>query len=352
MFSDIANKDLLRLYISDEEIYEFVLGEEVYDGLKLCSTLPFRDDPNPSMAFTYTSTNHLMWKDFGFSEQEKFDAVGLATYMKYGEKAIKDHEKYRAKTCNLLWEKLVLNREEDFQPLVRDKKAIKRFKGNCYMDFLYGEWDKNTLKYWKQYGITRGTLEKYNVKPLKELFVYDKPMWSYSNDEPMYLYTFSEEQSKYKVYRPLSDSEDKFRSQNISHVIEGFGKLPTKMDTVFITSSLKDTMTLYEAGFNACNPTSETNVPIVKFLIQKNLKNRANKIVILFDNDEQGIISAKKILDDTSKVNVVAICMPISLKDKGIKDPSDYSKKYGVNKLKKLVTKLLENRKQKVEQNE
>lgn len=74
--------------------------------------------------------------------------------------------------------------------------------------------------------------------------------------------------------------------------IQGYTQLPAEGDLLIIAASMKDALCLIAVGFNAIAPQSEsTSIPDA---IIEELKGRFKQIVILFDNDEAGLASAKK----------------------------------------------------------
>ncbi len=117
--------------------------------------------------------------------------------------------------------------------------------------------------------------------------------------------------------------------------IQGYSQLPDKGNKLIITSSLKDVMCLYVAGYNAIALQSEIQMPDEKLISE--LTNRFNRIEILYDNDfdninNPGQTMAKKICDLYGFVNK---CIPEEFKSK---DPSDLIENTGnLTKLKTIL---------------
>ena len=110
--------------------------------------------------------------------------------------------------------------------------------------------------------------------------------------------------------------------------------MPKKGDIICICSSLKDALCLWaNTGIPSIAVQGEgyyiSNTAI------KELKNRFNKIYILFDNDEAGIINGKKLSEVTGFTNIV---LP---EFEGGKDISDlYFSLQDKNKFKELMLTL------------
>ena len=140
--------------------------------------------------------------------------------------------------------------------------------------------------------------------------------------------------NRYKIYSPY-EVKNKWLSNTRKTDIQGYNQLPTKGERLIITSSLKDVMCLYAAGYHAIAMQSEMQMPDEKLISE--LKERFNTIDILYDNDfnklnNPGQTMAKKICDLYGFNN---ICLPEEFESK---DPSDLvSKENSFNKLKIIL---------------
>ena len=140
--------------------------------------------------------------------------------------------------------------------------------------------------------------------------------------------------NRYKIYSPY-EVKNKWLSNTNKTDIQGYDQLPTNGEKLIITSSLKDVMCLHAAGYNAIAMQSEMQLPTEKLISE--LKNRFNKIDILYDNDFEkannpGQTMAKKICDLYGFKNIL---LPDEYKSK---DPSDLVNKVGnFNELKKIL---------------
>tara|TARA_R110000803_G_scaffold71102_4_gene134184 strand:+ start:22260 stop:23243 length:984 start_codon:yes stop_codon:yes gene_type:complete len=181
------------------------------------------------------------------------------------------------------------------------------------------------LAYWKSFGISKKILEKFNIKELEGFFLSDL----YYKCKLGYAYCFGK--YRYKILQPYKDF--KWMTNVSSNFIQGYSQLPKSGNTLFITKSLKDVMTLYTIGAYAVAPQSESSQihkeAVIKF--KKNWKN----IIIYYDNDKAGLEHAKL---QSELHSLPYIYNPLNEP----KDASDYYKKYGKESLKTLIRKLLE----------
>ena len=139
---------------------------------------------------------------------------------------------------------------------------------------------------------------------------------------------------KFKIYRPYSlYRKDKWRTNCSTIDVQGFEQLPENGDLLIITKSLKDVMVLYKLGYNAVALQSENDK--LNYKIYQNLSERFKRIVILFDNDEPGILNAEIF---SERYGIPYTFIPISEK---IKDISDYIHYHGIDSAKNLMKNLL-----------
>ena len=190
-------------------------------------------------------------------------------------------------------------------------------------------WQDYDLEFWLQYGISKEILIKFNVKPI---FYY----WinNFLNVASKYHYSYDfyteDELFRRKLYAPF-EKKKKWVS-NGGKICQGENMLPYEGDLLIITKSLKDVMTLYSLGFIAIAPPSESSFLPEEYFYKQ--KERFKNIVIFYDNDKTGIEKANKFSEQHNLPN-------ISIPEGNEKDISDYRKKYGEDKTKELINKLL-----------
>lgn len=245
---------------TDEDVYVSILGGCELGGYY---SSPFSSDSNPSFKL-YHNGEKIKWKCF--STGQGGDSWDLRRLVK----------------------KEITNHNVSVKP---------RHKAQIYFSTKPVE-----LEYWSKYGISRRTLNKANVKSIKELWVNGKKQLI---DKYSFVYIFGI--NSYKIYQPFS--KYKWLSRNIDNHIQ---KLIYPGDKeLCVTSSFKDVMVLYELGYSACAPHNE------------NIKLDIGTWTFL-DNDSTGRrMSDKYDLPSMFVPEEIYTC-PFTQEIKITKDPSDY----------------------------
>ena len=147
-----------------------------------------------------------------------------------------------------------------------------------------------------------------------------------------YAYYFGE--GKYKIYFP-NRTMCRFLS-NGNHV-QGFAQLDLTADRVIVTKSLKDTMALVEMGFASVSVPAEGQlIPdwLAEFL-------EDYETYIFFDNDDTGIKWAKL---NSEQHSLPYFHLP---EEDDLKDSSDLSEEYGLEKSREIINQLIQESKEK-----
>lgn len=98
---------------------------------------------------------------------------------------------------------------------------------------------------------------------------------------------------------------------------------------------MKDLMVMHEYEIPSIAPNSE-NTPISDKTLEK-LKSKYNKIVYFFDNDEPGLAALSRVKEKHPDI----ICYHID-PELGVKDISDFRKKYGKKATDKFIKEFKE----------
>ena len=138
---------------------------------------------------------------------------------------------------------------------------------------------------------------------------------------------------QWKIYYPKR-SDYRFIGNISTKTIQGYRQLPKNGKLLVITKSLKDCACLYSMGIPACAPQSETQ--FISNTILEDLRQRFDKIVLLFDLDETGIKFSKKIKKEYPFIKVTLLP-----RTKRCKDISDYYKKYGREETLNMIKRKL-----------
>lgn len=151
------------------------------------------------------------------------------------------------------------------------------------------KWNSSDKDYWKnKYDIRSKTLQFFKVEAISHYWInYAR----FTCKTITYSYEFGN--GARDIYAPLEKDYKWPASTTKSHLhIYGWAQLPKSGETVFIVSSLKEVMFLYENNINAIAPQSETVfIPEHKLL---ELKERFKTIIIMYDFDKAGCVNAVK----------------------------------------------------------
>lgn len=243
---------------------------------------PLRKDSNPSFAIFKARTGQILFKDHGTGECGnivKFASI-MSGLSNYNEILLDIYNR-------------VSNKQVSFKHNNIDDYYTSEAK--AYIQVVRQNFTLEDAKYWLgRYNISEQTLNKYNVNSIKHCIINGKVWGTYSRSNPMYSYKIF---NSFKIYRPLADKMNKWRSNATNYDIQGFQQLPKQADTLVITKSLKDVMVLHEMGVSAISPSSESSSIPKEILnyIDKNFKN----IFILYDRDEAGVLNARKLSNET-----------------------------------------------------
>lgn len=194
------------------------------------------------------------------------------------------------------------------------------------------DFNKRDKIFWGNFGISIDTLKKFNVFSTKKVLMPSGTTLVYSIGNPIYTYQFSNNTKK--IYFPLNKRGAKFLGFG-TNPLQGYEQLPEKGDLLIITKSMKDVMLLYELGYNAVAPNSESTG--IDSTVFEDLKKRFKKIILFYDNDEAGI-KASKVFSEIYKIPYI---MLDSEDGKDISDYYYYNSRNHIN-CKIKVKKLLE----------
>ena len=323
--TEYLHTDVILGKITEYDIFVYYCPNFKVIGKKFISDI--RQDSSPTVYITMYN-GKLLYKDFGNSEHT-FDCFNYIKY-KYNcsfmeALTIIDHD------FNLKLSSIVQNKKFTMGTIAYKHKSIPKIsKKDVIIRKKSRSWNKDDVHFWSKYFITKKILNKFYVEPISYFWINEA---RFTCKSISYIFIFK---NRYKVYSPY-DNTVKWLSNTNKTDIQGFNQLPETGERLIITSSLKDVMCLYAAGYNAIAMQSEMQIPDEK-LINK-LKQRFKVINVLYDNDFQkennpGQTIAIKIC---TLYNLTNICIPEKFE---AKDPSDLVSKMGdFNELKNILNK-------------
>lgn len=325
-YEKISIDDILSK-VSEYELWKYYCRN--FDELGKSFLSELYEDNRPSCRIFISPDNTMLYKDFGTGE-----CYSWLNYVR---------TKYRCTTdealCIIANDFNISKRKIHLQPtvLLGDNILNKpKQVSKTDIEIIPQPWTIEDYTYWNQYCIPLTLLEEYDVFSAKFVYLHKNKsttVFKYHKNNPIYGYRFSVLNSYYyKVYFPLSTNRGyRFLYNGSSEIIEGFDQLPLYGDILILTKSLKDCMCYKLLGLPAISLQGEAN-KLTNELKEKLLK-RFGKIVVNYDNDEQGLTSTQKLVEQY-KLDYYFI--------DGSKDLSDFIKQNGLNKAKKMIYDKLE----------
>jgi 5S rRNA maturation endonuclease (ribonuclease M5) len=315
VFNEQITRDDLFSAISQEDIYSFYIGEKIENGTKICS--PLREDNVPSFSMFYHKHNRNILMFYDFATQDSGDAVIFVSKMfdlSYGDSIRRIVYDFKLSDVEVTAEK---------RQLYHSKKVLQ--KEQVQIGVKRREWKQHDAQFWKSFGITKATLEFYNVMPVSFIFFTGNPVkvekWAYAYLE------YKDNRISYKIYQPYAPRQYKWINNANYSVHQGYTQLPSNGDLLIITKSLKDVMSIRDViGVPSVGLQSES--VMMKDTVMDEYKQRFKKVVCLFDNDDAG----KKLSQSFSDTyNIPHFFMP---ELKRVTDFSDLVKVVGKEKAK------------------
>lgn len=271
---DRLSKELILQKVSEYQIFAYYIPE-LELNTAICS--PIRNDDVPSFSVFYASgLDKLLFRDFATKEKgDCFVFVSRLFNIDYYQALQRIAYDFGLVKGNLSAEqkKRILPKHKDFKQTKHVHIGIKR------QDFT-----SRDLKFWRSFGISVDTLNKYNVYSCTHVFINDHIIPINNSKSPAYAYMEHKDGVyTYKIYQPFN-KEQRFISNVDKSVWQGWTQMPDKGNKLIITKALKDVMAITEVtGIPAVAMQAETTDPKPHIIDQ--LKSRFKKVYLLYDND-------------------------------------------------------------------
>ena len=315
---DILNK------VTEVDILNHYFG---ISTLPILINNPLRADKNASLSIFLNDKDNIILKDFG-----SYKSYNLWSFlMEY---------------WNLDYDSMLEKIIEDLKNInstlhkLKSKKYKQQIRSKSILECKIRDWEKHDLQYWESYGISLPWLKFGEIYPISHTFI-TKDDKRYTFRAEKYAYAYVERKDgivTLKIYQPKSINRKWYNSGNAS-VWDLWCQLPSTGDKLFITSSRKDALCLWENTLiPAISMQGEGYIP--KQSVIDELKSRFKNIYIFFDNDfDKEENPGRQYAQFLSKTfNIPYIEIPNEYK---AKDPSDFVNKYGREKLKQLIKELI-----------
>lgn len=309
MYVSNLSRDYIYKTFSQEAIFT-AYGVPVVRGSFVS---PLRKDKSPTCAFQYYG-NILRYFD---NRPGEFcgDAIALVMHLKnisYQEALLDIYKTLRGISS--------ISGIEVKETIPTENKKITEIRVS-FKDFSEKE-----KEYWLQYGIGLDTLQRFNIRSCKSLYLRSKD-GDFVNckkaEEMCFVYIFSD--NSVKAYFP---ERDKYRFISNSRWIQGIEYIDNP-NLLVITKSFKDVVCLSLFNIQAVAMQGESVLPPKKLVDKYNC-------LYLADNDMAGKRAAVLI---RKKYNIPIVLFPKEYREMGIKDFSDAYKVLGQDTLKKLINK-------------
>lgn len=256
--------DVLLGKTSEFDIMRFYLNIDVLPAL---INSPLRQDRNASVSIFSPDGVKVFYKDFGTGEHGSiFDLLGRMWNRTFSE------------TITKIWDDIDRVKHNRIN-LNRTRRGVIH-KSNSILEVRTRQWFDYDMEYWNSYGISREWLEFGDVYPISHILITRDNITKVIPAEKLaYVYVERKDgKVSLKVYQPKSQRL-KWLSKHDSSVWDLWSRLPDRGDTLFITSSRKDALCLWEnTGIPSVSLQGEGYVPKEKVINQ--LKQRFGRVII------------------------------------------------------------------------
>ena len=327
----MVEKHLLLKYLTDLEIYQKYTNEEIIPGKVMLS--PLLEEKKPSFNIFPGEDGELYFKDFRLGGGDCIKFVQMKFNLNYFEAMSKIAIDFGMENDFIVkgFDKSITN---NITPVNRNEFLYKA--GTVSLQKTKRDWLSHDILFWQKYGISLSTLNHFNVEPISYFFINDKIIKS---DKYAYCFKeFKDGKETYKIYQPYSEIYKWINSHNNS-IWQGWNQLPEKGNSLIITKSLKDVMSIYETtGIPSVSLQCENVLP--KQQVFEELNKRFESIYILYDNDYDKEINWGKMFAQKFKESFNVF--EIEIDDKyECKDFSDFVEKYGYKESEELINSQL-----------
>lgn len=315
--SGFLDKNELREYLEEDEIFSLVLGYKPQEFQYICN--PLRLDKTPGAYFeTNPMTGRLELIDWGYRKthidsfqfvQEYYQLpnfyqtlVFVRDNLLYSKSEIKKIDKEEK-------ERKTLEKSKRFQIFFRPRNFISSIDSPI----------------WSPYGILPQHLNEDKVFAVSEYaFKNAKKNGPFNCYTPTYIFTDFEDGRK-KMYFPLK-KDKKYITDCLSDDIGGLSYYNKETSKVVINKGYKDYRVFRNIGINNFWLQSEGMFP--NDILLGSLLEKKTEVIVFFDNDDTGIEKGKLFTEHINNLFGRRIAhqyhLPIEMRIKrNVKDPSD-----------------------------
>lgn len=326
-------KNILNI-ISQEDIYKYYLPKEFKFNVPFSS--PLRVDKVPSFVIGGSNKNYR-YKDFATGDTGNcFNFVMNLYNINFNNALIQIVSDFNIRSYFII---------PNSSLILSTKKAEYKNPGRSLhigetiLKIKRREFNQDDYNYWNSYGISPQYLKLGRIVAISHYFLNDI---MYIAEKYAYAYIEKKDgKVTYKIYQPFSKYK-KWLSGNSYDIWELWHLLPKSHDTLIITSSRKDALTICEnLRIPSISLQAESVIP--KEVVIEELLRRFKRVYLLYDNDyskteNQGQKMAKKIINKYPELTNLVIP-----KEYQSKDSSDLFFNMGRIKGKEILNKIINN---------
>ena len=339
-FKDDLTKENIFKKISSYDVFKAYCENFQEVNKKFKSDLR-PDDTNPSCCISQIKGD-LLYTDFGEGSYRAVDYVMRKFNLTFIEALLKlnaDFNLNLSVTTQFIGELLKTT------PKINPKIDFKE-KSHATIQKKRRDFTKQDLEYWNNFYWTEWMLKESKTESISHYWI-NGYMWKVKSDDLAFSYEYywHDKRQMRKLYFPLRDKYKWFSNVDNS-IVQLVDVAPKSGDYLFITSSKKDGGIFWRMQLNnmfpgkvihGVAPNAESAfVPEEWF---SKMKERWTNIIIWYNNDwdkstNTGVVNAQRYGE---KYNLPYFYNP----DRTPKDPSDFSKKFGLLEFKKLLDPII-----------
>jgi hypothetical protein len=329
--SPLITKDYVLEKVSQEQIFFYYFGP-FERGKAYHSRL--RRDSSPSVGFIVTSNGTLYHNDLARDEKlDCFAYVQKLFGLNFKEALYKIANDFGIAEGS---KSIVPQKLMDEANRVSNQQKIQKF-----IQVTPERWNEDNLAFWDEYHITEEELIRAGIYPVCRLFLNRYEVF---NKERLPRYAYYKKyrceldgtvKEGVKIYTPHSETM-KWLSSIPNNIPFGMESLDYGLDYVIVAKSRKDELVLKKFYRNVISVQNESKHAFSDIL-RSYLFNNFKRVILFFDADETGI----RVSQELSELGFERYHTPLSdYALYGVKDPSDFVKKYGLGRMADLLTML------------
>lgn len=337
---ELTKENIFQL-VSSYDIFKYYCDSFKEVGKSFISDIR-TDDTSPSCCISQIG-NDLLYTDFGLGKSYRvIDYVMKKFGLDYFEALNKINTDFNLKlgiyteNKNTNYKNITITNPKKYFTEKTFKVIKKRQR----------EYTTKDLEYWNNFYWTKEMLVKSNTQSISSYGI-DSSVWRVDENELAFSYEYYWHNGRMqrKLYFP-ERKNNKWISNVDNTIVQLVDVAPKLGDILFITSSKKDAGIFWRIYLDnyypnliihGVAPNNEGSF-VPKDWFEK-IKTRWKRIIIWYNNDftkkdNPGVKNAKRYAE---KYNIEYFYNP----DNTEKDPSDFSKRYGILEFKKLIDKIL-----------